>query len=100
MTEYQIEIASIAEGDIREAFVWYRDRNARAAQDFRLEVFSAVERIAQGPLIRAADENGERHAQADIAAIPVYRDVRGESAHRHHPRGRAPAASARVLAQH
>ena len=60
MTEYKVDIAPAAEGDIREAFAWYRDRNARAAQDFRLEVFSAIERIAQGPLIRAAGENGTR----------------------------------------
>ena len=46
MTEYQVDIAPAAEGNIREAFVWYRDRNARAAQNFRLEVFSAPERIA------------------------------------------------------
>lgn len=57
---YKVDIVPAAEGDIREAFFWYRDRNVRAAQDFRLEVFSAIERIAQGPLIRAADETGTR----------------------------------------
>lgn len=58
MTEYKVDIAPAAEGDIREAFGWYRDRNVRAAQNFRPEVFSAIERIAQGPLIRAADASG------------------------------------------
>ena len=55
-----VVIALTAESDIRDAFGWYSVRNVRAAHNFRAEVFSAIERIALGPLIRAADETGTR----------------------------------------
>jgi len=60
VTVYIVELAPAAEGDIAEAFVWYRERNALAADAFRAEVLDAIEDIAEVPLHRAADEEGSR----------------------------------------
>jgi plasmid stabilization system protein ParE len=49
-----------AEADIREAFNWYRERNALIADAFRTEVFDAIDRIGDAPLACAADSEGSR----------------------------------------
>ena len=60
MTGYTVTLAPAAENDVGIAFAWYRERNALVADAFRAEVFDAIERIAQSPLARAADEEGNR----------------------------------------
>jgi plasmid stabilization system protein ParE len=60
VSDYVVELAPGAEGDIGDAFFWYRERNALAADAFRAEVFDAIDRIAEAPLSRAADEEGNR----------------------------------------
>ena len=46
MTSYVVELAPAAEADIHDAF--------------RLEVFEVIDRLAQTPLGKAADEDGNR----------------------------------------
>lgn len=60
MSRFSVELAPGAEADIREAFTWYRERNALIAAAFRAEVFDSIERIAEAPLVRPADEGGIR----------------------------------------
>ena len=60
MNRCSVELALGAEADIREAFTWYRERNALIADAFRAEVFDCIDRIAQAPLARPADEGGDR----------------------------------------
>ena len=60
MSAYPIEIASAAERDIREAFLWYANRNQLIANAFRTEVFDSIDRIAASPLGKAADTLGNR----------------------------------------
>ena len=60
MNRFGVELAPGAEADIREAFTWYRERNALIADAFRAEVFDSIERIAEAPLARPADESGNR----------------------------------------
>ena len=60
MNRFGVELAPGAEADIREAFTWYRERNAPIADAFRAEVFASIERIAEAPLARPADESGTR----------------------------------------
>ena len=60
MNRFGVELAPGAEADIREAFTWYRERNALIADAFRAEVFDSIERIADAPLTRPADESGNR----------------------------------------
>jgi plasmid stabilization system protein ParE len=57
---YVVEIAPAAEADIHDAFGWYRERNVLIADAFRTEVFDAVDRIAEAPLAKPADEDGCR----------------------------------------
>jgi plasmid stabilization system protein ParE len=47
-----------AEADIREAFFWYRDRSAIAANGFRIEVLAMIEDLAHSARIWAHDEDG------------------------------------------
>ena len=60
MSGYVVELAPAAEGDIREAFTWYRERNALIADAFRTEVFDTIDRIGDAPLAKATDAEGNR----------------------------------------
>lgn len=60
MSGYLVALAPAAEVDIREAFTWYRERNALIADAFRVEVFDAIDRIGEAPLGRTADAGGLR----------------------------------------
>ena len=60
MSDLAVVLAPGAEQDISDALLWYRERNALAADGFRAEVFDAVDRIAVAPLSRPADEEGNR----------------------------------------
>lgn len=60
MSEYLVEIAPAAESDIRDAFLWYVERNALIADAFRAETFEAIEQLGKTPLGKAADDEGNR----------------------------------------
>ena len=60
MSRHVVQLAPAAEADIREAFIWCRERNALIADGFRGEVFDAIDRIGDAPLTSGADEDGNR----------------------------------------
>jgi plasmid stabilization system protein ParE len=60
VSAYLVEVAPAAERDIREAFLWYADRNQLIANAFRTEVFDAIDRLGINPLGKAADTLGNR----------------------------------------
>ncbi len=60
MSDYNVALAPGAESDIADAFLWYRERNALAADSFRIEVQDAIGAIAAAPLARPADQDGNR----------------------------------------
>jgi len=60
VSRYLVELAPAAEGDVGDAFLWYRARNALIADAFRAEVFDTIDRIAELPLAKSADEEGNR----------------------------------------
>jgi len=60
VSAHHVEIAPEAERDIREAFLWYLERNEIIANAFRIEVFDSIDRIAASPLGKAADTLGNR----------------------------------------
>jgi toxin ParE1/3/4 len=60
VSDFVVVLAPAAERDISDAFLWYRERNALAADGFRAEVFDAVDRIASAPLSRPSDDEGNR----------------------------------------
>jgi plasmid stabilization system protein ParE len=60
VSEFSVVLAPRAEDDIAEAFQWYQERNATAADAFRSEVFDAIDRLADTPLSWPADDDGNR----------------------------------------
>ncbi len=79
MSRYVVEIAPLAERDLRDAFLWYRERSAIAAGAFRAETFEAIDRIAAGPLGKAADEEGNRKRVLHRFPYSVVYEVRGHA---------------------
>lgn len=43
MTRFVVSVLSEAEADIRDAFLWYRERSLLAANGFRTELFDAID---------------------------------------------------------
>jgi plasmid stabilization system protein ParE len=74
---YVVAIAPAAEGDIGDAFLWYRERNTLTADAFRAEVFDAIDRIADAPLARSADEEGSRRRVLHRFPYSVVYEVLG-----------------------
>jgi plasmid stabilization system protein ParE len=66
---YVVELAPAAEADIREAFTWYRERNALIADAFRTTVFDTIDRIGESPLAKPATE--KETAGAYCTAFPT-----------------------------
>lgn len=79
MSEYLVVLAPAAEDDVRDGFLWYRERNALAANAFRTEVFDAIDRIADAPLGRPADDDGNRHRVLRRFPYSVYYEVLGDT---------------------
>jgi plasmid stabilization system protein ParE len=76
---YLVEIAPSAEGDIGDAFLWYRERNLLIAEAFRTEVFDAIDRIADAPLAKSADEEGNRKRVLHRFPYSVFYEVLGST---------------------
>ena len=79
MSGYVVEIAPAAEADNHDAFAWYRERNALIADAFRTEVFDVVDRIAEAPLAKAADEDGNRKRVLHRFPYTVIYEVQGNT---------------------
>ena len=77
--EHSTVIAPAAEGDIADAFVWYRERNALFADAFRAEVFATIDRIVAPPMAKAADEDGNRKRVLHRFPYTVFYDVADRS---------------------
>lgn len=77
MSEFAVVLAPAAERDISDAFLWYRERNAPAADGFRAEVFEAVDRIAAAPLSRPPDVEGNRMRVLSRFPYSVFYEVGG-----------------------
>lgn len=75
MSGHAVELSPAAEADIREAFIWYRERNALIADAFRADVFDSIDRIAEAPLARPADEEGSRKRVLHRFAYSVIYEV-------------------------
>lgn len=75
MTDLAVVVAPAAERDIAEAFAWYQERNALAANGFRAEVFEAIERIAAAPLGRPANDEGNRSRVVHRFPYTVWYEV-------------------------
>jgi plasmid stabilization system protein ParE len=47
VTRFTVSVLAEAEADIREAYLWYRERSLLAADGFRSEVFEAIDDLAE-----------------------------------------------------
>lgn len=61
MSRFAIGVLPQAEAEIREAFLWYVERSALAADAFRAEVLDAIDRLADSADMWPADEDNLRH---------------------------------------
>ncbi len=75
VTPCDVVISAAAESDIETSFLWYRDRNALIADAFRAEVFGVIDAIAESPLSRPPDEEGNRHCVVHRFPYSVYYEV-------------------------
>ncbi len=75
MSKYLVEIAEVAESDIRDAFFWYHERSALIADAFRAEVLDAIDRVGKAPLGKAADDAGNRRRVLRRFPYSVVYDV-------------------------
>ena len=79
MSGFSVVLAPTAEQDIADAFLWYRERNALAADGFRAEVFDVVDHIGNHPLNRPADDEGNRHRVLKRFPYSVFYEVLGST---------------------
>jgi plasmid stabilization system protein ParE len=75
VTTYEVVISAAAEDDVEASFLWYRERNALIADAFRAEVFDAIDTIAESPLSRSPDEEGNRHRVLHRFPYSVFYEV-------------------------
>lgn len=79
MSVYFVEVAAAAEGDIQDAFLWYRERSMIAAEAFRTETIEAIEQIGKTPLGRSPDEAGNRRRVLHRFPYSVVYEVAGST---------------------
>jgi plasmid stabilization system protein ParE len=79
VSEFTVVLAPGAESDIAEAFNWYQERNATAADAFRAEVFETIDRLAEAPLSWPADAEGNRKRVVKRFPYTVWFEVLGST---------------------
>ena len=79
MSDFVVQLAPAAEGDIADAILWYRARNALMADAFRAEVFDVIERIGRTPLQKPEDAEGNRRSLLQRFPYSVVYDVLGNT---------------------
>jgi plasmid stabilization system protein ParE len=60
VTVFAVDLLPEAEAEIGEAFHWYFERSAMAAQAFRAEVFAAIDHLATDALMWPEDADAFR----------------------------------------
>jgi plasmid stabilization system protein ParE len=58
VTRFVVSVLPEAEADIREAFLWYRERSLLAADGFRTEIFEAIGELTDRASVWPCDEDG------------------------------------------
>lgn len=79
MSEFTVVLAPAAENDIAEAFGWYQERNATAADAFRAEVFETIDRLVEAPLSWPSDDEGNRTRVVKRFPYTVWFEVLGST---------------------
>jgi len=55
---FAVSVLPEAEADIREAFLWYRERSSLAADGFRSEACEAIDDLAESAGVWPRDQDG------------------------------------------
>ncbi len=61
MSAFDLEVLPEAEGEARDAFLWYFERSPLAADAFRTELFDAIDGLTTTAKDWPEDEDGFRH---------------------------------------
>jgi plasmid stabilization system protein ParE len=61
VSRFTVDILPPAEAEIREAFLWYFERSAIAANAFRTEVLAAIDGLSESAETWPVDDDGVRH---------------------------------------
>ena len=77
MTRFEVEILPVAEAEIGEAFLWYFERSAMAADAFRTEALSAIDRLCTDALMWPEDEDEIRRYVLRHFPYTIYYEVLG-----------------------
>jgi toxin ParE1/3/4 len=75
VTRFVVSVLPEAEADIREAFLWYRERSPLAANGFRAEVFDALDELTDQASVWPCDENGVHHRVLKRFPCTVYYEL-------------------------
>jgi plasmid stabilization system protein ParE len=74
---FQVSLLPRAEEEIEEAFQWYFARSPFAADAYRMEVVSAIDALAEDPLMWPADEEGVRYYILQRFPYTIHYEVTG-----------------------
>lgn len=77
MTLYSVSVLPEAESDIREAYLWYRERSPLAADGFRTEVFEAIDDLTETAGVWPCDEEGVHRRVLKRFPYTVHYEVDG-----------------------
>ncbi len=80
MSRFRVEILPEAEAEIREAFLWYFERSALAADAFRTEVLDCVDELAERADMWSTGEDGIRFRVLAKFPYTVHYDLFGDVA--------------------
>jgi plasmid stabilization system protein ParE len=78
VTRFLVVIAPAAEGDIADAFLWYREQRPLIADAFRTEVFETIERISATAPSFASDGAGKYKRVLRRFPYSVHYEVAGD----------------------
>ncbi len=79
MTRFGVEILPEAEAEIREAFLWYVERSRIAADAFRTEALTIIDRLGVDALMWPEDEDAIRRHVLRHFPYTVFYEIRGNT---------------------
>jgi plasmid stabilization system protein ParE len=78
VSAFFVVLAPAAESDIEEAFHWYEERDAAAADAFRTETFEAIDQLAVDPMRWRADASGNRRRLLKRFPYSIWFEVQAD----------------------
>jgi plasmid stabilization system protein ParE len=79
VTRFGVEILPEAEAEIREAFLWYVERSRIAADAFRTEALTIIDRLGVDALMWPEDEDAIRRHVLRHFPYTVFYEIRGNT---------------------